>query len=165
MKKRESHGLSSHPLYNVWGHMRRRIKNPSGKNACYAGISVCDEWENSFKSFYDWAIGAGYAPGKSIDREDRSGNYNPGNCRWTDDVVQSQNRSKTSKKSLPKGVYYSAPRAGKKLYGNTGNTPYYWIVIYKGKRHQKWGFATPEDAQRDRASFIKQNYDGLVYPN
>ena len=162
-KSYKSHGLTNSPLYKIWCGIKHRIKNPTGNNSCYEGISMCTSW-NDFKNFYDWALQSGYKTGLSIDRIDSTKGYSPENCRWTTDVVQSQNRRKHKSKELPKGVYYSKPRSEPKYQG-AGKAPYYWIVIYMGKRHQKWGFESPEEAYRDRLQFIKDNYDGLVYPD
>lgn len=159
------HGLTGHPLYSVWHGIKSRIANPTGSNACYAGVRMAEEWQ-SFEVFYQWAMQAGYSPGLSIDREDRDGDYSPDNCRWTDATVQSQNRSGWVKKEIPyKGVFKSKPRSGEVLYKGTGKSPYYWRFSYKGKSHQKWGFSSPEEAYRDKCAYIAQHYDGLVYPD
>ena len=156
-----THGLTNTRLYGIWCGIKYRVKNPIGANTCYTGISLCAEWY-TFDNFYAWAMKNGYADNLSIDRIDREGNYEPSNCRWTDAVVQSQNRSGRSTKQLPKGIYKSKPRNEPK-YRGSGKAPYYWIAIYKGKRHQKWGFATPEEAYDSRKQFIEDNFNGLVY--
>ena len=160
-KLASTHGLTGSKLYSVWCGIKSRLHNPTGKNSCYVGIALCEEW-NDFQVFYTWAMANGYTEHLSIDRIDRDGDYAPSNCRWVDAVVQSQNRSKRASKQLPKGVYESKPR-GERKYLGTGKAPYYWIVIYKGSRYQKWGFQTPEEAYDSRKQFIEANFNGLVY--
>lgn len=160
-KSMSTHGLTGSRLYSIWCGIKNRLKNPTGANSCYVGITLCEEW-NDFQVFHDWAMMNGYTEYLSIDRKDRDGDYTPTNCRWVDNVVQSQNRSKRTSKQLPKGVYESKPR-GEQKYLGTRKAPYYWIVIYKGLRHQKWGFQTPEEAYDSRKKFIEDNFNGLVY--
>ena len=159
-----THGLTNTPLYEVWTGIKYRLKHPINNNKCYVGISMDAKWENDFKSFYDWGMANGYAAGLQIDRIDPLQGYTPENCRWVDAVVQSQNRGRHSTKSLdlPKGVFYSKPRNGKVIYQGTHKAPYYWIVIYKGKRHQQSGFTSPEEAYKSRCNFIDTHYKGKV---
>lgn len=159
-----THGKTNSPLYSVWCGIRSRVKNPVGNNSCYVNVPLCEEW-NTFDNFYAWAITSGYEAGLSIDRKDGNLGYCPENCRWTDPVVQSQNRKGHQNAEIPlKGVYRSKPRNGELLYANTGKAPYYFIVIYKGKRHQKWGFSSPEEAYKARCKFIAENYADKVMP-
>lgn len=74
--------------------MKTRCFNRNADNYVdYGGrrITVCAEWMD-FAVFQDWAINSGYADGLSIDRENNDGNYEPGNCRWVTEVIQSNNR-------------------------------------------------------------------------
>ena len=57
------------------------------------GISVCDEWSNNFRAFYEWAMANGYREGLTIDRIDVNGIYEPSNCPWP-------TKSENSKKAI-----------------------------------------------------------------
>lgn len=84
------------PLYQLWGNMKKRCTRPIGVDCeRYAkrGISVCEEWENDFAAFRDWAESHGYEHGLQIDRKDNDGNYEPDNCRFVTPQVNSNNRS------------------------------------------------------------------------
>ena len=81
------HGLRCHPLYDVHKNIKQRCLNKN--NSVYSdyggrGITICDEWKDDFKPFYDWAINNGYKRGLEIDRTDNNGNYEPLNCRFVD---------------------------------------------------------------------------------
>ena len=74
--------------------MRERCMNPAHKNfAIYGGrgIKMCDEWLNSFDSFYAWSINNGYSDDLTLDRIDVDGNYEPSNCRWVTQKDQCNN--------------------------------------------------------------------------
>jgi len=96
--KLRTHGLRAHPLYQVWKGVKGRVNNP--KNKCYniyggRGITICNEWLNNFKSFYDWCLENGYEKGLQLDRIDNDGNYNPTNCRIVEPKVNVRNRRNT----------------------------------------------------------------------
>lgn len=82
-------------LYRIWADMKRRCKNsdrPNYKNYGGKGIRVCQEWENSFDSFREWALNNGYSDDLSIDRIDNNGNYEPSNCCWVTAKEQANNK-------------------------------------------------------------------------
>lgn len=95
----EHHDDSSHKkgkirLYRIWQDMKQRCTNQNNKNyKNYGarGISVCDEWKNSYTSFKEWAMNNGYAENLSIDRIDVNGNYEPSNCKWSTQEDQANN--------------------------------------------------------------------------
>ena len=83
-------------LYNTYIGMKMRCLNPN--NTHYnsyggRGITICDEWLNSFNSFKEWAFENGYEENLTIDRINVNGNYEPNNCRWTDMKIQANNKT------------------------------------------------------------------------
>lgn len=93
-KKNAKHGMHGTKIYGIWRHMKERTTKTTHKQyQDYGGrgIRVCDEWSD-FSKFYEWSIANGYKEGLSIDRADNDGNYEPSNCRWTDDKTQANNR-------------------------------------------------------------------------
>ena len=88
--------MSHTRLHNIWLSMRARCNRPnsSGWEKYGAkGVRVCDEWNNSFEPFRDWAFQNGYADNLTLDRIDPHGNYEPDNCRWATQIMQQNNRS------------------------------------------------------------------------
>lgn len=98
-----THGDSYTRLYKTYRGMLDRCYNKNlkiYKDYGGRGISVCDEWRNSYEAFRDWALKAGYQDGlgralQSIDRIDVNGNYEPSNCRWATSKVQQKNQRNT----------------------------------------------------------------------
>lgn len=95
IKANTTHGLSKTNIYRIWASMKDRCT----RNNCSAypnyggrGITVCQEWLDSFEVFYAWATENGYEEGLSIDRIDVNGNYEPSNCRWVTMEAQAHNK-------------------------------------------------------------------------
>lgn len=72
--------------------MKNRCYDPNNvKFARYGGrgIVVCERWRDSFENFLS---DMGERPkGKSIERINNDGNYEPGNCRWATQGEQMRN--------------------------------------------------------------------------
>ena len=82
-------------IYKVWSGIKQRCFNPNSnryKNYGGRGISICDEWKNSFETFCKWALENGYKEGLSIDRIDHEKDYEPSNCRWATREEQENNK-------------------------------------------------------------------------
>lgn len=92
----KTHGLTGHPLFTIWRGMRERCYYPS-HNRYYRygklGITVCPEWKDDFKAFYDWAVKNGWQEGYSIERRYNDKNYEPANCKF---ILKAKQRSNTS---------------------------------------------------------------------
>lgn len=95
IKTHKKHGMSKTRLYAIWCGIRERCNNPNSKAYCdygSRGVKVCDEWDNDFVAFYEWAIENGYSEDLTIDRINVNGDYEPSNCRWSDYENQQNNR-------------------------------------------------------------------------
>ena len=88
---RESHGMSSSPIYAAWKDMKRRCLNKNDKYyRIYKDFKICDQWINSFVCFYR---DMGDRPaGMSLDRIDGNLGYFPENCRWANNETQARNK-------------------------------------------------------------------------
>lgn len=107
IKRLELHGNSNSSEYRTRTSMLTRCYNPKNKDfKDYGGrgITVCDEWRNSFKAFLD-DMGK-RPPGKTLDRIDVNKGYYKENCRWATTSVQQINKRFAPNKSGYIGVYY-----------------------------------------------------------
>jgi hypothetical protein len=85
------------PIYKSWQAMLARCRNPN--HVAYSryggrGITVCERWL-TFENFY---ADMGERPvGKTLDRIDNDGNYEPGNCQWS--TAKEQNNNQRTRKT------------------------------------------------------------------
>jgi len=89
-EKNRTHGKTKTRAYKRWSWMISRATGKTDRKLYFdRGIRVCERWL-SFENFYD---DMGECPeGLSLDRINNNGNYEPINCRWASNHVQSRNR-------------------------------------------------------------------------
>lgn len=95
-----THGMSDHPLYETWCGMIKRCTNPNDRKYSYyggRGVTVYDEWRNSFESFHTYVSQLPYygIAGYTLDRIDTNRGYEPGNIQWSSRKSQTRNRRNT----------------------------------------------------------------------
>lgn len=105
---KHGHSVGEKPstTYNSWAAMKQRCYDPKRSNYAYyggRGIKVCDQWINSFDQFL---ADMGERPeGKTLDRIDVNGNYEPSNCRWVTAKEQTSNRRGDNCNTPVEGLY------------------------------------------------------------
>ncbi len=146
------HGLRDDPIYNKWAIIKRRCyykKDISYPNYGGRGITICEEWKNDFKAFYDYVTQlTGYGkPGLTLDRKKNNEGYYPGNLRWADGHIQATNQRKyKNNTSGYTGVFYE--KNTKKWRSN---------ITIKGSVIHLGMHDTPEEAITERNRYIKNN--------
>ncbi len=118
-----THGHNSRGVrsseYTTWDAMIQRCTNPhccQFRNYGGRGISVCKRWMK-FENFF---ADMGRRPtGKSIDRINNNGNYEPGNCKWSTPSEQLRNRRPVTEEarrnmSKARSLYYTKKREQQK---------------------------------------------------
>ena len=91
-----THGKRHSAEYVAWANMKTRCLNT--RSASYRdyggrGIVICERWINSFENFL---ADMGERPvGRTLERKNVNGNYEPGNCVWATMEQQARNRRTT----------------------------------------------------------------------
>lgn len=91
-----THGLRRTPLYDVWSKIVDRCENPNNKDFKWyggKGVTICPAWRTDVAQFYEWAQGAGYIKGLTVDRKDNALGYTPENCRLVPACRQQRNKT------------------------------------------------------------------------
>jgi hypothetical protein len=103
-ERNTTHGMTHTRIYGIWRRMRQRCGDPNCTDyERYGGrgVSVCEEWAESFEAFHTWALANGYQRELTIDRIDADGDYEPRNCRWI--TLADQNRNKRNNRLISFG--------------------------------------------------------------
>ena len=114
--------------YTCWASMLDRCTNPKTKcwpNYGGRGIKVCDEWFE-FENFY--ADMGAPSDNLTLDRTNNDGNYEKGNCQWTDWGHQNRNKrirvdNTTGRKGV--SVHQGKYRATLKINGKYKHLGYF----------------------------------------
>ena len=147
---KEVHGLSNTRIYRCWADMKRRCNN-SNSPFFYRyggrGIKVCEEWNHSFLCFYKWAVENGYRDDLTLDRINNDGDYEPKNCKWSTQHEQSMNKTHLHSKTGYIGMRRKSANSFAAEVVRYGR--YYYVGTYK----------TPEEADKKRTEFLKENFE------
>ena len=109
IKASTKHGLRHTKTYSKWISMKQRCFNPNNHrfdDYGGRGITVCDEWKNSFEAFYYYVSKLPHfnEAGYSLDRINNDGNYEPDNVRWATATEQANNKRKRKKRRINNGI-------------------------------------------------------------
>jgi hypothetical protein len=91
--RRAIHGMTRTKIYQCWRHMLNRCYRSKDCMFVYyggRGIKVCERW-HKFVNFWD-DMGTYPEDGRSLDRINNDGDYEPGNCKWSTHSEQVSNQ-------------------------------------------------------------------------
>lgn len=145
------HGLTKHPLFQVWADMKQRCTNKNMreyKNYGGRGITYCDEWKE-FLPFYNWAMESGYKRGLSLDRINVDGKYCPANCRWIPMPEQAGNKRNNVM------VTYNGETKNTQIWAiETGHSRSFYSSLARGK--------TKEEADSIIGTYIERAREEMI---
>lgn len=125
------HKMAKNPHYFAWFTMRARCNNCKHKNYdMYGGrgIRVCEEWEKDFMTFYNYVSKLPHfgEEGRTLDRINDNGDYEPGNVRWATPREQANNTRRNVFFEV-NGIKYTAREYAEK-YGEPYDKVYYKYI-------------------------------------
>jgi len=121
-----THGMTKTRAYKIWSSIVERTNPASAEkfpSHAGRGIKLSPLWAN----FENFLADMGHPPpGKSIDRINNDGNYEPGNCRWATPKEQAHNR-RTNKWAICDGATLLFSEAANH-YGVSKSTISRWVA-------------------------------------
>ena len=126
------HGMTNTPEFNTWRNIIARCANPDLRHFKYyggRGISVCQEWQDSFSAFIEH-IGPRPSKNHTIERIDNDGDYAPGNVRWATRLEQRRNTRARLRTAQHRGVTKSIADWARH-FGVTYSTADYHLKTYR----------------------------------
>lgn len=103
LELRTKHGLWGTKAYRTWDHVIQRCYNPKSNGYQYwggRGIKVYEKWINDPAAFCEYISKLPHfgEEGRSLDRINNDGNYEPNNLRWSTKSEQNFNKRHGGKK-------------------------------------------------------------------
>jgi hypothetical protein len=97
LELKTTHDKWGSKVYKTWDNMKSRCTNPKATGFKYwggRGIKIYDKWLNSFDAFYDYVSKLPHfgEEGRSLDRINNDGDYEPNNLRWATRSEQNFNK-------------------------------------------------------------------------
>jgi len=90
----DTRGLSQTPEHKIWRAMIKRCHDPANphyKQYGQRGITVCNEWRQSFAQFLA-DVGRRPHAKLTLERKDNSKGYGPQNCVWVSQSLNNRNK-------------------------------------------------------------------------
>ena len=92
-RKNAKHGMTGSMTYHTWYCMKQRCNYKKDKSYKYygaTGVTICDEWYDFLNFLRDMGV---RPDGRTLDRINPCGNYEPSNCRWATPKEQANSLS------------------------------------------------------------------------
>lgn len=133
IKHGHSNGRIKSRTYKSWEAMMQRCTNQNASDYHRyggRGIQICEQWG----SFENFLADMGVRPeGKTLDRIDNLGNYDPDNCKWSTAQEQQQN-----KRNCPT-IEYQGKRVTVASLATSTGVP---IKVLKWRLENQWDLDT-----------------------
>ena len=129
-----THGMSHLLEYRVWKAIKERCyypKHVSYSNYGGRGITVCDEWKDSFETFYK-DMGPRPSLRHSIERRKVDESYSKDNCFWATPIEQANNTRKN--------IFYTHQGVSRTLAGWCRELNLSYGTIYARINQHNWSF-------------------------